>query len=104
MSETVYVVLGEQGEYSDWQQWLVAAYRVKAVARAHAENADAASRLLGVRQNAEAREFLAAWDAEGVDRYHDILGPCTYTVKEVELCDALPRLALHLMHNQGGTK
>jgi hypothetical protein len=43
--DTIYVVTGSSGEYSDWTKWLVAAYEDEQAARHHAERADAAVHL-----------------------------------------------------------
>jgi hypothetical protein len=38
---TIYLVMGESGEYSDWQQWPVRAFATEAAATAHAAAANA---------------------------------------------------------------
>jgi hypothetical protein len=39
--DTIYLVMGESGEYSDWQQWPVRAFATEAAADAHAAAANA---------------------------------------------------------------
>jgi hypothetical protein len=41
---TIYLVMGESGAYSDWRQWPVRAFQMKAAAAAHAAAATAWSK------------------------------------------------------------
>jgi hypothetical protein len=41
---TIYLVMGESGEYSDWRQWPVRAFQTEAAADAHAAAATAWSK------------------------------------------------------------
>ncbi len=90
MSETLYVVFGEDGEYSDWNTWPVAAYRDEAMAQQHVENAAAAARLRRDLRQPAARDVLDRWDSRGNQLV-------LYSLTEVELRDALPDAPLEQM-------
>lgn len=93
--ERLYIVFGSSGEYSDWTEWPVAAYRDEALARTHAEQAAAASdqrneQAHGIEYSAR-EKWIAAnrnpWDAhDDCDGYE----ASRYTVGEVPLLAALP--------------
>lgn len=55
MSQKIWVVYGETGEYSDHSEWTVAAYTSEADAKAHA---DAATKWYGENGGKELRRYL----------------------------------------------
>jgi hypothetical protein len=94
VDEMLYIVFGEDGEYSDWCQWPVAAYRDKALARRHVECAEIAARLKRELKTDAAKAILDAWD--GSDDAFRAYAP-SYSLQEVKLRDALPDAPLEQM-------
>lgn len=88
MAETIYLVQGNCGEYSDYREWVVCAYRSEAMAREHATKAK------------EWKQQHVSWDMSYEEReklknpYDDAYSAtdveCDWTAYGVLVCDALP--------------
>lgn len=90
MSDTIYVVCGSVGEYSDRSEWMVAWYTTRDEATAHAEAAEAEARDLAVkRQELMEVDYLASCEPPHTPldpfRDNDYCGQsATYGVAEIE--------------------
>lgn len=84
MSEQIFLVIGTTGEYSDRDEWYVAAYRDRAKAESHALLAKAeGATLKRGDKNAYDKDFQK--DYTGTDYY----------VAEVLLCEDVPKVVAH---------
>lgn len=93
----LYVVVGDSGEYSDWSQWIVCAYENEALAREHAQLAEAEYRIAKTKTDQEEdpnytrqEHIFREHRRYDSDRMADPSTPVNYTVHEVDLRVSLP--------------
>lgn len=97
----LYVVVGDSGEYSDWNQWIVCAYEDEALAREHAQLAEAEYRIAKTKVNAEEADYtreeaiFAEHNRYDPDRVASTYEPVNYSVHEVDLRTSLPEPYAH---------
>ena len=78
---TVYLVTGTTGEWSDEREWLIVAYSEKGLAERHV--------YLATRATAVARKKTSS-EINPYDPDNGWLSGATYSVREVELREAVP--------------
>jgi hypothetical protein len=94
---TVYIVMGSNGEYSDRDEWMVAAYLGEAKANEHAQAANVALSTFEALSSDERDELAGDCLSEWINPLDSVHGFCPrlcgqgYRVKTVDLLDEVPK-------------